>query len=101
MTDIEQPTEEMMLERMRKDANMLRDVAQIVSMNRDAIGLIVRRNARTPTPITDEAAEKMARIIFDVLSEFAFDMDEAANAVEAGEMQMAAIRMEKTDGTKH
>ena len=101
MTDNEQPSEEMMLVQMRKDANMLRDVAQIVSLNRDAIGLIVRRNARTPTPITDEAAEKMARIIFDVLSEFAFDMDEAANAVEAGEMQMAAIRMEKTDSTKH
>lgn len=101
MSDLEKPTEEKMLERMRADANMLREVASIVSLNRDAIGVIVRRNAKTPNPITDEAAMKMARIIFDVLSEFAFDMDEAANAVEAGEMQMAAVRMLNPDETKH
>lgn len=83
MTDIPEVTPEMMTERMLLDAQKVAEVSEIVSLNRDAIALIIRRNSKAHIP--EKIAHAMTKIMFDALEQFGKDLKEAADLSASGE----------------
>lgn len=105
-TIAELSTPEAIVKRMRDDAQKFGEVAEAVSLNRTAIAMIVSRVSKIP--VSEGAAMGFVRIMFDVLSEFANDMAEAADAAASGEMTPRVVDVgiigpngETDNGTKH
>ena len=82
-------TPEKLVEQMRADAIKIREVAELVSLNREAFAVHAQRIAKLP--LSEQAAMGLVKIIFDVLSEFAEDMDEAVEATDRGDMQARVV----------
>lgn len=104
MSDDEKMAREIMREKvlagMLRDAQKITDVAEVVSLNRSACAALVQANVSEE--MDDVAAMGFVRIMFDVLSELAHDMKEAAELVESGkaDARIASI-IPLDDPTKH
>jgi hypothetical protein len=96
----EHVTPEMMIERMRDDAQKFVHVAELVSLNREALALIVQRKSKIELP--DAAALGFLKMVFDMLSEFASDLTEAANDAENGKVEAKVVDFRVVnEPTKH
>jgi cyanate lyase len=91
------------LNEMRADAEMMETVAEMLSMNREAVVKLAQGVAKREAPnveLSTGAAHHMASFMVEILKAFAHDIREAIEHAESGKKKVHVVDM-SDDSTKH